>query len=511
MVFELTHNDRILTLVESTPLERKQLSLSLTKKLEYYNFLPPAVKAKWDGIISYFHKNKYVPVGLWKELKDICDAFKYPIHIKGIERLFYREISREQFQDWVDSKFKDAINSEGELFVPRDYQVEAVYKIITNKLSVSELATSAGKSLIIFMAIMYLKEHGLGTKFLMIVPSIDLVIQAHNDFHEYNSFLLNENKFELEIKQIHGGEKKDFAAKQFIHVSTFQSLANFQDSYFVPWDTIIVDEAHRTKSNTIKDVVGKCINAERKFGLTGTVPRPGTLDSLTLQAYLGPKVIDIKAKELQEEGHIADIKIGIIELDYPDEVKDRFELIKKGIGSEDRGKLLKLEQDFVIDYKERMDFICKVANKIEKNQLILFHRTNYGKKLRDFLKENSDKEIYFIYGNVGKDDREEIKTQMKEGKNKILVASYGTLSTGISIKNFHAIHFTESFKSDIIVRQSIGRGLRLHKDKSYLKLFDYVDVLTHKKTNMLYYHSKTRRNIYKEQGFEFTIKTISLP
>ena len=43
------------------------------------------------------------------------------------------------------------------------------------------------------------------------------------------------------------------------------------------------------------------------------------------------------------------------------------------------------------------------------------------------------------------------------------------------------------------------------------ELFDYVDVLTHKKTNMLYYHSKTRRNIYKEQGFEFTIKTISLP
>lgn len=511
MVFELTHEDKILTLVDATPLERKQLKLSLTRKLEYYNFLPPAVKAKWDGIISYFHKDRFVPAGLWKELKDICDTFGYKLHIKGIERMFYRDVTFEQFKEWVDNKFKDAVNDKGQPFVPRDYQVETAYKALTNKCSMSELATSAGKSLIMFICIAYFQEHQIGRKFLMIVPSISLVIQAYEDFHEYNSFLTKENKIELNIKQIHGGEKKDFSAKQNIHISTFQSLVNFEDSYFLPWDTIIVDEAHRTKSISIRDILGKCTNAQRKIGLTGTVPKQGTLDSLTLQAYLGPKVMDIKAKELQDEGHIADIKIGIIELEYPTEVKDRFEIIRKGIGKEDRGKLLKLEQDFVIEHQSRMEVIGKIINKLEKNQLVLFHRTVYGKKLRQYLEENTDKEVYFIYGQIGPEQREEILSEMKKGSNKILVASYGTLSTGINVSNFHNIHFTESFKSDVIIRQSIGRGLRLHEDKDALKLFDYVDVLTHKKVNMLYYHSKTRRNIYKEQGFTFSIKNITLP
>lgn len=510
MVFELTHNDKMLTLVDATPLEIKQLKLSLTKKLEYYNFLPKAVKAKWDGIVSYFHKNKYVPVGLWKELQEICTLFKYPLEIKGIERIFYRDVTYEEFEEWVNNKFEGATNDEGEPYEVRYYQLESAYKIITNKLSMSELTTSAGKSLIIFLCIMYFQEKGLGSKFLMIVPSIDLVVQAYENFHEYNSNLLEENRMELNIKQIHGGEKKDFTAKQNIHISTFQSLGNFQNSYFQPWDTIIVDETHRAKSNTIREIISKCPNVDRKFGLTGTVPKRGTLDSLTVQAYLGPKVMNIKAKQLQDEGYIAQINIGIIELDYPKEVKSDFDVLRKSLGNDDRGKLLRLEQDFVIDYLPRTKLICKVIDKIEQNQLVLFHRTKFGSKLKDYLEANTDKEVFFIYGQIDKDKRQEILKMMGEGTNKVLVASYGTLSTGINNKNFHSIHFTESFKSDVIVRQSIGRGLRLHKDKESLKLFDYVDLLTTKKHNMLYYHSKARRTIYSEQGFDYTIKSLNL-
>jgi superfamily II DNA or RNA helicase len=510
MKFEVTHEGKILTLIESTPLERKQLGLSLTKKLEYYKFLPENVKSKWNGIVTYFHKEKYVPIGLWKELKYIAETFKYELKIKGIESIFYRDVSFDEFNSWVYEKFKDAKTDNGEDFFPRDYQIEASYKILTNKFCLSELATSAGKSLIIFMCIAYFQEKELSKNFLMVVPSIDLVIQAYNDFNDYNSYLKEENRIKLDIKQIHGSEKKDFLAKQNIHIGTFQSLINFKDEYFLKWDCVVVDECHKAKANSIKEIIGKCINSTRRFGVTGTIPKEGTLDSLTLQAYLGPKVIDIKAKDLQEQGHIADIKIAIIEMEYPKEVKDRFDLIKKNLSEENKNKLLKLEQDFIITYENRVKTICNVINKIEKNQLVLFHRQEYGKVIKKYLEENTDKEIFFIFGETKKDIREEIKLQMKQGTNKVLVASFGTLSTGVSINNLHSIHFTESFKSDIIIRQSIGRGLRQHKEKSYMQLFDYVDKLNNNNSNILYFHSKARRLIYKEQGFPFVVKNINI-
>jgi superfamily II DNA or RNA helicase len=510
MKFTTTHSGKILTLVDATVLERKQLSLSLTKKLEYYNFLPVAVKKKWNGIVSYFHKDKFVPIGLWQELKYMCETFKFPLEITGLSEIFYREITKEQFQEWIDIKFEDSVNGKGEPFIPKDYQVDAAYKILTNKLSVSELTTAAGKSLIIFMCIAYFQEKELSRKFLMIVPSVDLVIQAFEDFHEYNSFLLEENRIPLEIKQIHGGEKKDFVAKQNIHISTFQSLARLPNKYFEPFDTVIVDEAHKSKCSTIKECISKCTNVERRFGLTGTTPKQGTLDSLTLQAYLGPKLTEVKAKQLQESGDIADIDIAIVELNYPDDVKKRFDLIKKDLKGEDKNKLLRLEQDFVIKYEPRVEVISKIVSKIDNNQLVLFHRQDYGKYLKKYLEENTDKEIYFIYGEIKKDIRAEIKKTMKTGKNKVLVASFGTLSTGLSITNLHYIYFTESFKSDVIVRQSIGRGLRLHEDKDKLRLFDFVDVLNTGKNNMLVNHSRVRKTIYNEQGFDYIIKKVSL-
>jgi superfamily II DNA or RNA helicase len=647
MKFEVTHNNRILTLIESTDLERKQLNLSLTKKIEYYNFLPIQVKKNWNGIISYFHKDKYVPIGLWQELIWIAETYKFDLDFQGLENIFYGEISFDEFVEWVDEKFDGSVNAEGIPFIPKDYQVDTAYKILCNKLSLSELTTAAGKSLIMFICLMYFQEKQLSKKSLIIVPSVDLVIQAFEDFHEYNSFLKPENRFSLNIKQIHGGEKKDFKAIQNIHISTFQSLVNLPDDYFTAFDTVVVDEClhpdslitmsdntlkkiseiqigdsvvttndktgllenkqvdyvyknlskhqyvyelelqdgsileltgnhkvklldstykrvdeldgteqiithysfceplqitkkkhkgdvynlridsedgnnhnyfanginvancHKTKAKSIKDCLSKCKNADRKFGLTGTIAPQGTLDNLTLQAYLGPIVKVVKAKQLQSSGDIADIEIAVVEFDYPEDIKTKFDAIKKQIGS-DRGKLLKIEQDYIITYKPRIEKIAKILNKIDKNQLVLFHRQVYGKELKKYLENNSDKEIHFIYGEIDKNKRNEIKALMKVGSNKILIASFGVLSTGVSIKNIHYIHLTESFKSDIIIRQSIGRGLRLHKDKDKLRLFDYIDVLNTTRNNILMDHSRTRKGIYKDQGFTYNIKKVSL-
>jgi len=507
MKFTLSHNNRILTLVDADRTEKGQLQKSLTKKLEYYNFLPNPVKAKWNGIISYFHQDKYVPSGLWMELREVAKKYRYDIEIDGLRNLFY-DLEFNEFSEWVNSKFEDATDKKGEPFAPRDYQINSAYKILKYKLSISELATSAGKSLIIYIAFSYLLDKGLSKKCLMIVPTINLVIQAFEDFHEYNSFLKPNNKTLLEIKQIHGGESKEYTYDQNIFVGTFQSLVKFSDSFLSAFDTICCDETHKVKAKSIQDILGRCHSADRRFGLTGTVPKKGTLDWLTLQAYLGPLITEIKAKELQDKGHISKLFINVLELHHSDKIKESFDEITATI--DDKSKLLRMEQDVIIQNKQRIEVIKRVVDKCKGNELVLFHRTVYGKDLYKYINENTNKKVYYIDGGVDKNARNEIKHLMEHGKDKVLVASYGTFSTGINVKNIHYIHLTESFKSDIIIRQSLGRGLRLHDDKAILYVFDYTDILRSTKKNLVYFHGKARQKIYKEQKFPYKIKEIYL-
>jgi type I site-specific restriction endonuclease len=105
-------------------------------------------------------------------------------------------------------------------------------------------------------------------------------------------------------------------------------------------------------------------------------------------------------------------------------------------------------------------------------------------------------------------------TKRTEQEPTILVASFGTFATGISIRNIHNIFLMESFKSDFIVRQSIGRGLRLHKDKKELNIIDLVDNFSfdtlygYKYENFIIKHCKERIRIYKKEKFPFEIQNV---
>ena len=71
--------------------------------------------------------------------------------------------------------------------------------------------------------------------------------------------------------------------------------------------------------------------------------------------------------------------------------------------------------------------------------------------------------------------REEIRGIVEQQENSLIVASYGTFSTGVNIRRINNIVFAAPSKSKIRVLQSIGRGLRTHKDKDSIRLFDIVD------------------------------------
>ncbi len=97
-----------------------------------------------------------------------------------------------------------------------------------------------------------------------------------------------------------------------------------------------------------------------------------------------------------------------------------------------------------------------------------------------------------------------------DGKIRVLVASFGTLSTGVSIRNLHYLILADSFKSEQIVIQSIGRLLRLIGNKKRALIFDLVDVFSDKKQNILFRHWLERKKFYLKREYPFDEKMIHL-
>ena len=100
---------------------------------------------------------------------------------------------------------------------------------------------------------------------------------------------------------------------------------------------------------------------------------------------------------------------------------------------------------------------------------------------------------------------------MSSGENKVLVATFGTFSTGISINNLHNIFLVESYKSEILIKQSLGRGMRKMEGKDKVNVIDFVDDFsTPRYKNYLIKHGEARIQIYRNEKFKYQIFKIKL-
>lgn len=499
MELTLSENKMFLVINSCTELEYEQLKISLTKKIDGWRFHPLVKKKVWDGSISFLKRNK-IPSGLWKEVVDICKEYDFKLVINGVTRLFDQDINVDEFNAWVDDFFEKHPDIK-----PRDYQIDAAYKILKYRRCLAELATSAGKTLISFMIIAYMMEK-LGIKrILFIVPNVSLVLQATGDFEQYNM-----SRVPLRIQQIYAGVK--IRKSSNIVIGTYQSLVKKEHDYFEDFDVVMVDETHKAKASSIQSIMDQCWHCDYRFGLSGTIPKKGTVNRLSLMSAMGPLVTQVKANYLQEEGHISQCKVMQLHMDYATpEQKESFAFLSKR--PQDRQGLFNLERNFINQSEKRLDFVCNVIKKSSSNSLVLFHRIEYGERLYQKLRNITDKKVYYVDGGISADMREDFKQRMEKNDDVIIVASYGTFSTGISIKNIHNIFFTESFKSEVIIRQSIGRGLRKHASKDVVKIYDFIDDFRYTDEdgewlNYIYRHGMERRKIYKEEKFPFEVQTI---
>lgn len=229
MIVNLSEDKRFFVIESCTQEEYDQLKCAYTKKPDGYRFNPMYKKGLWDGTIS-FVKGANIPSGTWSYLMDTSNTCNWDIKLNGISKLVDTSITLEGFTNWCNTFFADLE------FKPRDYQIEAAYNILRFKKCLSELATSAGKTLICFMVITYLVDNKIiNNKVLMIVPTIQLVLQSFGDFMKYNT-----DKLPLNIQQAYAGFKDNPNAN--ITVGTFQTLTKLSHEWFKQFECVIVDE-----------------------------------------------------------------------------------------------------------------------------------------------------------------------------------------------------------------------------------------------------------------------------
>ena len=121
-----------------------------------------------------------------------------------------------------------------------------------------------------------------------------------------------------------------------------------------------------------------------------------------------------------------------------------------------------------------------------------------------FLLRFPGRPVYIITGIESLKKRLKVIEKMLTDKDAILCASYGCCSTGITFKNVDYGIFAQSFKSEIIVLQSIGRGLLKTETKNTFPLYDIIDILP---TKRLYVQGLSKIKTYKERDFEYNIIT----
>lgn len=280
---------------------------------------------------------------------------------------------------------------------------------------------------------------------------------------------------------------------------------------------ICVSNCHHASNSSIRNIISMCPNAKYKIGLSGTLPKQGTCNSFTIQSYLGPTVYKLTSHTLIENGHATPIEVMCYDMDYIDgELKRKlYEL--RSHKDKDGNKLLNLEKQVMRSNRERLVFVCETIAKSDNNALVLFSDVvgEYGRKIYNWLRSNTDNKVYYIDGSTKADVRDFIKAEMEKDNDIILVASIGTFSEGISIKNLHYIYLAECGKSEVIAAQILGRGMRLLDNKEKVIVVDFVDNYKYgndefRKNNYLYRHGIERQQIYKQRKFPYQIKTVDL-
>jgi len=468
--------------VECEPHIKYELSEYFTFDVPNAKFMPQYKNKLWDGKIRLFSPfDGLIYVGLYDYLTEwLC--------IRGYTYLDqdnpYYGMPKDSNQNITPEGLVDYIKSIGIPFKVRDYQYKAIYEALRNNRKLLLSPTASGKSLIIYCIVRYYTDKNLNV--LIITPTTSLVEQLSKDFQEYG--------WGEETHKIYSGKSKQ--TNKSVTVTTWQSIYKLPKSFFEKYDVVIGDEAHQFKAKSLISIMTKLHNCKYRFGFTGTLDGSNT-NQLVLEGLFGPVNKVIKTKKLIDKGYLSNLKINVLLLQHD---ACKFSSYQEEI-------------DYICRSEKRNNYIKKIAINQDGNTLILFAMVEkHGRILYEII--NSDvgheRKVFFVYGGVDTEERELIRKLTEEESNAIIIASYGTFSTGINIRNLHNVIFASPSKSRVRNLQSIGRVLRKGENKSKAKLFDIADDFSKgEKKNYTLNHLIERIKTYSEENFEYEIIPVN--
>lgn len=481
----------------------QELSIFFTFQSPNYKFDPAFKAKKWDGKIRLLDKrgNKLY-IGLLEHVKKFCDLFDYQLEIDP-ELLRTHSVKPEETLKFAQEYVNP--HREGEPATFRDYQLLGLHLSIKNRRALLISPTGSGKSLMLYGILKYLETTNT-RKVLLVVPTTALVEQMYDDFREYCN---NDDRFMMKCHRIYSGMDK--TANKDIYISTWQSIYDLPKAYFERFDAVLVDEVHEAEAKSIKGIMHKCVNAKYRVGCTGTLKDAKT-HQLTLEGLFGKAHQIETTKNLMDRGILAKLEINMLALSYEvEKVKNFWTDQSEGKTS---AKRYQKELEWLCQNKKRNLFIKNLALDMKGNTLILFQYVDkHGKILRDYIERDAKagRKVFFVYGGTPTEQRNELRAIVEEETDAIIIASYGTFSRGINIKNIHNIIFASPYKSKVKVLQSIGRGLRKSATKTFMTLIDLFDDLRYNgKENYTVNHAIERMSIYDREGFEYDIHKVEL-
>ena len=469
----------------SSPEEHVHKELS-----DYFTFEVPEAKylkrnpryKYWDGTIRlYSPATGELYHGLITHLQSWADDHQYTMSYETDD--WYGDILERN--DYVSppavKHFMEKISPK---IKPRGYQIKGVYEALKTNRKLLLSPTGSGKSLMIYSLVRYYTA--TSKKTLIVVPTTSLVEQMVNDFVDYGW------NAEDHVHKIYSGKDKN--TDKPVIISTWQSIYKFPKRYFDDIDCVIGDEAHLFKSKSLTGIMTKLHNAKYRFGFTGTLDGSKT-HKWVLEGLFGKCERVTTTDGLIKSGYLSNFRIKILLCQHEPQHMETYHD----------------EMEYLVNHKGRNNLIKNLVKDLDGNTLVLFNYVEkHGDPLYELINSNIDpkRKIFFVHGGTDVQDREEVRQITELEDNAIIIASYGTFSTGINIKRLHNIIFASPSKSRIRNLQSIGRVLRKGEGKSVATLYDIADDIGGQ--NYTLRHLNERVNIYNDENFKYEVLKINL-
>jgi superfamily II DNA or RNA helicase len=452
----------------------------------------PQYKARlWDGKVRLYDQlRKTLYIGLLKYVEQFCERNDYLLTHKGESVYTEAKYTHDTVEGFVKTlKLPEKIEI-------RDYQIDAIAKGINDERTLLLSPTGSGKSFIIYSLMRY--HISRGNKCILIVPTTSLVEQMYSDFEDYST--VNNWSVKNNCQKLYSGFPKEFTAN--VLITTWQSIYLQPKAWFKQFDVIFGDEAHQFKAKSLTTIMEKMDKIRYRIGTTGTLDNK-KIHQLVLEGIFGPVHKVTTTKALMDSGRLSSLNIKCLILKYSEEIR-----------KERKNKTYQEEMDWLVTNEKRNKFIRNLALASKGNTLVLFQYVEkHGAVLYELIKSKAhdNRKVFFVHGNTDVADRESIRHITEKESDAIIIASYGTFSTGINIPSIENVIFASPTKSKIRNLQSIGRGLRLKDGKASCNLFDIADDLHWKSwKNHTLNHAAERYKTYAEEEFKIKIVEVDL-